>query len=142
MELKYTIYLQRSNLQPTLSVPQVKSVKTITTPEEKLNWIFTAFDEDGGGSIDVSEIREIVLGCFRMAGIDEDEDLLPSCVEDVRASIDVDGDGDISKEEFIKNALKNKFISRLLKYDNSDKPIRTRKPKPKPQQSIEDEDEV
>ena len=116
--------------------------------------------------------------------------MLPSCVEDVRASIDVDGDGDIrfplppffpqnfhifliqtpvffvglaacsfalwqapgckiqdisltwpfflpnmtlffpwffrlcyipflfSKEEFVKNALKNKFIARLLKYDN------------------------
>ena len=28
-------------------------------------------------------------------GIEEDDELLPSCVEDVRASIDVDGDGDI-----------------------------------------------
>jgi len=97
---------------------QVKSVKTIETPEEKLNWIFTAYDEDGGGSIDEAEIKEIVLGCFRMAGIDEDDELLPSCVEDVRESIDVDGDGDISKEEFVKNALKNKFIAKLLKYDN------------------------
>jgi Ca2+-binding EF-hand superfamily protein len=94
----------------------VKSVKTIETPEEKLNWIFTAFDEDGGGSIDVEEIREIVLGCFRMAGLEEDDELLPSCVEDVRMSIDIDGDGDISKDEFVKNALNNKFISRLLKY--------------------------
>ena len=28
-------------------------------------------------------------------GIEEDDEMLPSCVEDVRASIDVDGDGDI-----------------------------------------------
>jgi len=97
---------------------QVKSVKTVNTAEEKLNWIFTAFDQDGGGTIDVEEITEIVLGCFRMAGIEEDDEMLPSCVEDVRASIDVDGDGDISKEEFVKNALKNKFIARLLKYEN------------------------
>ena len=48
-----------------LCVLKVKSVKTINTPEEKLNWIFTAFDSDGGGSIDVEEIKEIVLGCFR-----------------------------------------------------------------------------
>jgi len=96
---------------------QVKSVRTVTTAEEKLNWIFTAFDTDGGGSIDVDEIKEIVLGCFRMAGIEEDDEMLPCCVEDVRSSIDVDGDGDISQEEFVKNALKNKFISKLLKYD-------------------------
>ena len=55
----------------------------------------------------------------RMAGIEEDDELLPSCVEDVRASIDVDNDGDISKEEFVKNALNNKFISRMLKYSKS-----------------------
>ena len=40
-------------------------MRTVTTAEEKLNWIFTAFDTDGGGSIDVDEIKEIVLGCFR-----------------------------------------------------------------------------
>ena len=27
--------------------------------------------KDGGGTIDVEEITEIVLGCFRMAGIEE-----------------------------------------------------------------------
>ena len=44
-------------------------MKTIKTPEEKLNWIFTAFDTDGGGSIDVEEISEIVLGCFRWVDV-------------------------------------------------------------------------
>ena len=29
----------------------------LNTPEEKLNWIFTAFDTDGGGTIDLEEIR-------------------------------------------------------------------------------------
>jgi hypothetical protein len=56
----------------------------MTIPEEKLNWIFGAFDADGGGSIDVEEIREIVVWMFRFAGIDEDPDLLESCVIDVR----------------------------------------------------------
>ena len=73
----------------------------LNTPEDKLNWIFTAFDQvfiqrsipsefsvlsdflyllfeflhlclhhftqDGGGSIDVEEIRDIVVGLFRFA---------------------------------------------------------------------------
>ena len=33
----------------------------------------------------------------------------------VRATIDVDSDGDISKEEFMTNALKSSFISDVLK---------------------------
>ena len=32
-----------------------------------------------------------------------------------RATIDVDRDGDISKEEFITNAMKSPFISDILK---------------------------
>ena len=54
-----------------------------------------------------------------MAGIPEDDEMLPSSVEDVRASIDLDGDGDITKEEFVRNALKSDFISKLLKYENN-----------------------
>ena len=53
-----------------------------------------------------------------MAGIPEDDEMLPSCIEDVQASIDLNGDGDITKDEFVRNALKNDFISKLLKYEN------------------------
>ena len=63
---------------------QATNVKNMTTPEEKLNWIFTAFDADAGGSIDVHEIRDIVVWMFRFAGIEEDADILESCVVDVR----------------------------------------------------------
>ena len=56
----------------------------MTTAEEKLDWIFTAFDADAGGSIDVDEIKEIVVWMFRFTGIKEDPDILESCVIDVR----------------------------------------------------------
>ena len=93
---------------------QADDVKNLTSPEEKLNWIFTAFDADGGGTIDVNEIKDIVVWMFRFIGLDEDPDLIASCVIDVRATIDVDKDGDISKEEFTKNAMKSKFIANML----------------------------
>ena len=93
---------------------QANRVNNLDTPEDKLNWIFTAFDTDGGGSIDVDEIRDVVEGLFRLAGIEEDEDMLASCSADVQAAIDEDGDGDISKEEFVKNAMGSKFINDLL----------------------------
>ena len=40
---------------------QATNVKNMSTIEEKLNWIFMAFDADNGGSIDLNEIREIVI---------------------------------------------------------------------------------
>ena len=94
---------------------QANNVKKMNSPEDKLNWIFTAFDTDGGGSIDIDEIRDIVVGLFRLAGIEEDDDLISACVSDVRDAVDGDGDGDISKEEFVKNAMKSKFIFNMLK---------------------------
>ena len=63
---------------------QASNVKNMTSIEEKLTWIFTAFDADGGGSIDQEEITEIVRWMFRFAGIEEDPDLLASCIFDVR----------------------------------------------------------
>ena len=42
------------------SFMQADNVGVLNTPEEKLGWIFTAFDADGGGSIDVEEIRLVV----------------------------------------------------------------------------------
>ena len=63
---------------------QATNLKNMTTPEEKLNWIFTAFDADSGGSIDVDENGEIVLWLFRFAGIDVDPDLVESCAMDIR----------------------------------------------------------
>ena len=47
---------------------QASNVKNMATIEEKLNWIFTAFDADGGGTIDPDEITEIVKWMFRFAG--------------------------------------------------------------------------
>merc|ERR1712012_309346 len=93
---------------------QASQVTDLETAEDKLSWIFTAFDSDGGGTIDYDEITDICRGLFRLAGIEEDEDLLASCVTDVRATIDGDGDGDISKEEFVTNAMQSKFIANLL----------------------------
>ena len=44
---------------------QAESVTVLDTNDDKLNWIFMAFDQDGGGFIDVHEIRDIVTCLFR-----------------------------------------------------------------------------
>ena len=92
--------------------------------------MFDAFDADGGGTVDTEEITSIVVGLFRsglrlrlgllrrivrMGGIEEDQDLLAACVFDLIEAVDQEGDGDISKDEFVKNAMNCKFIFNMLK---------------------------
>ena len=41
-------------------------------------------------------------------------DILNNISNIAREAVDVDGDGDISKEEFVRNGMKNKFIQTML----------------------------
>ena len=92
----------------------VKNTSSLQTPKEKLNWIFTAFDRDGSGSIETDEIRDIVMGLSKMSGKDVAEEEIMACVKEVRDAIDVDNDGNISKDEFIENAMKSSFIHKIV----------------------------
>merc|ERR1711971_462661 len=87
----------------------------LTNPEDKLNWIFNVFDEDGGGSIDLEEVHKLVLSLLQLteAG-DTGEESVQACIQAIIQTMDGDGDGTISKEEFIDNALKIEFINNIL----------------------------
>ena len=86
----------------------------MTSPEDKLEWIFKVFDEDGGGFIDVDEVIKLVIGLFKMSGTIEDREVILAAVLDILNIIDVDGDGEITMEEFVNNAMKSGFIQNLL----------------------------
>lgn len=76
----------------------------LKTTEEKLDWIFSIFDSDSGGTIEISEIEQIVSNIFDFADIKPDRRMIQACVMDVKRSVDRDNDGTITKEEFIENA--------------------------------------
>ena len=63
---------------------------SLTHPEEKLNWIFNAFDEDGGGSIDIDEVIKLVIGLTNMGGVETEKEVLLACVQDIIDAVDVD----------------------------------------------------
>ena len=83
-------------------------------PEEKISWIFNVFDEDGGGSIDADEVEKVVHSLLKMTGSTAGQEEISDCVNMILKAVDKDGDGDISKEEFVGNALKIDFISNIL----------------------------
>lgn len=83
---------------------QALQVLQLKTTEEKLDWIFSIFDSDSGGTIEISEIEEIVSNIFEFAHIKPDRRMQQACVMDVKRSVDRDNDGTITREEFIQNA--------------------------------------
>ena len=95
--------------------------------------------------------RDIVVDLFRMAEIEQNEDLVTACVTDIRflnlkdcqwvltsygighffcaffgtsrfftrsnsdrKAVDSDGDGEITKDEFVTHALKSRFLQKML----------------------------
>ena len=51
------------------------------------------------------------LGKDALTGGSED---ISCCVEEIIEAVDVDGDGIITKQEFIQNAMKSSFISSII----------------------------
>ena len=93
----------------------VKNASNLHTDEDKLDWIFTTFDTDGGGSIDIDEVADVVEGMFKMAGKSEDDDEIDEIADKIMETCDDNQDGEISKEEFLEHAMKTDFILNLLK---------------------------
>ena len=93
-------------------------------------WIFKVFDEDGGGTIDIDELIKIVIGLFNMNGEILDREVILACVIELLDIIDEDGNGEITRDEFIQNGMKSGFIRNIMEFfDDQDDPIEQSKPK-------------
>ena len=56
----------------------------------------------------------MVIELTNMSGVETDKEVLLACVQDILEAVDADRDGDITREEFVDNALKSNFIRNLL----------------------------
>ena len=91
-------------------------VTSAGTAEEKLTWAFRMYDVDGNGTIDPDEMLKVVQAIYSMLRKDATE---PISVADERARkifrrIDVNRDGQLTEEEFLRVCVEDDELSKLL----------------------------
>ena len=69
----------------------------LNSREDKLNWMFDVFDKDGGGTISMEEIQDLVRGLIEMAGHEVSAEDIEEASREIMTTIDEDGDGDVTK---------------------------------------------
>jgi Ca2+-binding EF-hand superfamily protein len=61
-----------------------------------------------------------VIGLFNLGGENADKEVLLACVLEILEVLDVNKDGEITRDEFVNNATKSGFINNLLGIDDID----------------------
>ncbi|XP_056416800.1 guanylyl cyclase-activating protein 2 [Hyla sarda] len=94
--------------------------------EHKLKWTFKVYDRDGNGCIDKTELLEIVESIYNLKKVcrQGQEDRIPllspeQVVDRIFQLVDENGDGQLSLDEFIDGARKDKWVMKMLQMDVS-----------------------
>merc|ERR1712126_183780 len=93
-------------------------VTSAGSPEEKLNWAFSMYDVDGNGWIDLVEMTRIVRSIYKMMGPNQalvDQFETPEKrAEDIFRKMDVNSDGRVTRQEFVKSCINDNNLAQLL----------------------------
>ncbi|XP_063300406.1 guanylyl cyclase-activating protein 2 isoform X1 [Pelobates fuscus] len=92
--------------------------------EHKLKWTFKVYDRDGNGCIDKTELLEIVESIYNLKKVcrQGQDDRIPllspeEVVDRIFQLVDENGDGQLSLDEFIDGARKDKWVMKMLQMD-------------------------
>uniref|UniRef100_A0A1I8HR93 EF-hand domain-containing protein n=1 Tax=Macrostomum lignano TaxID=282301 RepID=A0A1I8HR93_9PLAT len=88
-------------------------------PQEKLEWAFQMYDIDGNGTIERNEMVEIIKAIYSMLGADESNvDITPEArTEEIFDKMDLNKDGVLCRDEFMKGCLADKQLYSMLLAD-------------------------
>ncbi len=89
------------------------SSMTTGSPEEKLEWLFRLYDQDGNGVLDQKEVQLLCRGVLRAATDSQtqwSEDDIRAKAEKLFAEMDTDKNGTVDKKEFVAVASKDEAL--------------------------------
>ena len=85
------------------------------TPEQNLEQIFRVFDIDNDQKITKDEMKKIVKTLMTLMSAKEKSELADIYVSDYAfAEMDLDKDGSVTKEEFVRACMNHEKISTLM----------------------------
>lgn len=96
------------------------------TLEHKLKWTFKIYDKDRNGCIDRQELLDIVQSIYKlkkacsveMEAEQQGKLLTPEEVVDrIFLLVDENGDGQLSLNEFVEGARRDKWVMKMLQMD-------------------------
>ncbi|CAB4067157.1 Frequenin-1,Neuronal calcium sensor 2,Hippocalcin-like protein 4,Neurocalcin homolog,Neurocalcin-delta,Neurocalcin,Neurocalcin-delta B,Visinin-like protein 1,Neurocalcin-delta A,Neuron-specific calcium-binding protein hippocalcin,Hippocalcin-like protein 1 [Lepeophtheirus salmonis] len=82
------------------------------SPEEKLAWAFKMYDKDNSGSIELTEMIEIIGTLYEMEGVPREK--AGDRAKIIFGALDVNGDGELTCEEFVRGCMEDPELVRLL----------------------------
>ncbi|XP_072551236.1 guanylyl cyclase-activating protein 2-like [Salminus brasiliensis] len=89
--------------------------------EDKLKWSFKVYDRDGNGKLDKQEVKHLIKIIYKLRQHDRQHDtekLSPDQICDrIFELLDQNNDGQISLQEFIEGAQKDKWVLEQLRLD-------------------------
>lgn len=86
------------------------------TPDDKLRWAFKMYDEDNSREVDYQEMENVMKSIYSMlegADVVAKGDPVQKAKECFK-KLDTSGDGKLSEDEFIKGAMEDKDLMRML----------------------------
>ena len=85
---------------------------TSGSADEKARWTFKMFDTDGSGTIEITEMVEILEALYDTAGFNKDT--VGTRARELFESLDLNKDGTLGEDEFVKACVEDKEILSVL----------------------------
>ena len=98
----------------------VAIISNNVNPEHKLKWMFSLYDIDGNGTIDTAEMENIIQAIYNVKGLAIQATETPrERTKNIFGCIDINHDGALSMDEFVRGCIQDKNIYLMLSPDGN-----------------------
>ena len=92
-----------------------------SSPADKLHWVFQMYDKDKSQTIQLGEMVELFGTLYLNEGLEKD--LAVDRAMKIFATLDINNDGDVTEDEFVRGCLEDEDLVKALGDKSSDPPL-------------------